>query len=325
MKKLCVFIVTMVCLLGVCACKARSSEQETTHVNRGSEGQKLISESNPLVCDDMEVWRQPDREFFMMRIGSDYIEIPHECNFVYLTGSSQYPAMEDGQIVRVVADVEIAYGGIAGYLGNLFIKEIKSVEPVDYRYVIDRLEVPDAMEQEFEFDERMLAYEAEDQVSGKKGPALIILSRNYVYEYVDGTCVEKEKYGEKDPSDYMMIFTGRTPPKLRMCEYSLGIDVMEACCIRVENGTDDEAFVFDYSYFVEKEENGTWQEYTSDFFEGHTAGDRATYLLSPNHDALFAIDFSGYPSGRYRMTLQLTSDVDGSVETVQTEFDVKND
>lgn len=131
-------------------------------------------------ADTMSIKSQDDVEFYIMRVNDDYLEIPNECKFIYLDKAGTYPELENGQIAKVTADVDIYDGGEAGYSGNYFIKELKSSEVLQYSDVVKDAELPIATETDkMEYGKHMLQYQLHDDLY------FIVLNRQYVDVYLD--------------------------------------------------------------------------------------------------------------------------------------------
>ena len=122
-------------------------------------------ETYEYIDDDMTVTYEKDKEFIVLKVKEDYMEISGNCQDVYLLESGKYPELSDGQAAWVKADVEIYDGGVAGYAGNLFIEDLKQYEILDYEEVVERLEVPDCVrgEDQYQWGEYLCKY----QVDGK--------------------------------------------------------------------------------------------------------------------------------------------------------------
>lgn len=130
--------------------------------------------------DNMSVKSKNDVEFFIMRINEDYIEIPGACNCVYLGDGGTYPELENGQIAKVIADIDIYEGGEAGYTGNYFIKELKSFAIMQYDDVVNNIDVPEATEnKDFQYGEHMLQYKDNNMLY------FLVLNRQYVDVYLN--------------------------------------------------------------------------------------------------------------------------------------------
>ena len=150
------------------------------------------------IADWMDITSESDKEFYIMRVRGDYFEIPGTCLSVF-DGNGGYPDLEEGEIARVVADVDIYDGGVAGYMGNSFIKELKDVEKLEYRDAIDTLNIPDITEGDFEYAKKLLKYEDEN------GVYLIVPNQEYVDIYLNGSFFDKYEL-KKDGDDTQRFF-----------------------------------------------------------------------------------------------------------------------
>ncbi len=140
------------------------------------------SDGKKMPADWMDISTENDKEFTMIRVKDDYLEIRSgEANaFVYTEPEGSYPELEDGQCAKVVADVNIYEGGEAGYMGNIFIKDLKSCTPVTYMDVAEEYGFPDAGSSNFDRQHYILQYKNEEELY------LLLLNRNYVEAYRDG-------------------------------------------------------------------------------------------------------------------------------------------
>ena len=62
---------------------------------------------------------------------------------MYNTENSDIPDMNDGDLMKVTADVDIYYGGIGGSNYSIKINKLKSADLMDYNQIIDLLEIDD--------------------------------------------------------------------------------------------------------------------------------------------------------------------------------------
>lgn len=175
MKKLCLFVL-LLCMIIPVACTNEEPKSETH------------------VADGMSMTDKDNKEFIIMRVNDDYLEISNEYKRVYLEEGGAYPELADGQIARVKADVVIYGGGHAGYMGNSFIKEIKECEILNYKEVTEELGIPDCLDEgtSFGLKYRMLKYCVSDRTY------LVIANRDYSKGYLDGTCLIEYKDAEFD-------------------------------------------------------------------------------------------------------------------------------
>ena len=162
-------IVILALLMGVLsACTADITENEEEYI-----------------ADDMTVTYEEDKEFIVLRVKDDYMEISGNCQDVYLSEGGEYPELLDGQAALIKADVEIYDGGESGYAGNLFIEELKQYEILDYNDVVERIEVPDCVrgEDRYEWGKWLCKY----QVDGKY--YFVVLNGMYIEVYLDGAFI----------------------------------------------------------------------------------------------------------------------------------------
>lgn len=179
MKKL--FAVFMLVFMGMlCGCQGdyRNVEQEETITG------------STYIADYLEITREKDQEFIVLRVKDDYLELTREYEWVYAGQGGKYPELADGQVARVKADVDVYDGGEAGYTGNKFITDLKQYEVLDYRDVIYELEIPSCEGRTSFYPQDLLQYRDEDKCY------LIIRNRNYVRVYLDGTFIMEYEYAD---------------------------------------------------------------------------------------------------------------------------------
>ena len=146
----------------------------------------LISDDNnknnsvEYIADYMTVNSENNAEFYIMRVNNDYLEIPGKCNFIYLDADGTYPELENGQIARVTADIDVYDGGEAGYTGNYFIKQLHDSVILQYKDVVENVDVPIATETEvMKYEKHMLQYQVNDDLY------FIVLNRQYIDVYLN--------------------------------------------------------------------------------------------------------------------------------------------
>ena len=98
--------------------------------------------------DSMSVYKEWDKEFYMFRAGDVYYEFRRIDGYLsiedmYNTEASDIPDMNDGDLMKVTADVDIYYGGVGGSNYSIKINKLKSAEHFDYGQLIDILEIED--------------------------------------------------------------------------------------------------------------------------------------------------------------------------------------
>ncbi len=177
MKKL--FVVLALIFIGVlCGCKKdnRDIEQEKTEIG------------SAYIADYLEITSEKDQEFIVFRVKDDYLEVTREYEKVYKGQGGNYPELVDGQVARVKADVDVYDGGEAGYTGNKFITDLKQYEVLDYRDVVYELEIPSC--------EGKTGFCGQDLLQYQDGEKLyfVILNRNYIRVYSDGTFIKEYEY-----------------------------------------------------------------------------------------------------------------------------------
>ncbi|MCR4586146.1 MAG: hypothetical protein K5686_10540 [Lachnospiraceae bacterium] len=103
-----------------------------------------------------------DLEFIMIRIKDEYFDIRRNDAYLRLhsvyTNGADYPEIEEGTCARIVADVDICDGGIAGYQHDYFLKDVKSCVPLTYDEVAAELELHDAGDTNISMYDHVLIY-----------------------------------------------------------------------------------------------------------------------------------------------------------------------
>lgn len=179
MKKL--FVVFALIFIGVlCGCKKdnRDIEQEKTEIG------------SAYIADYLEITSEKDQEFIVFRVKDDYLEVTRDYEKVYKGQGGNYPELADGQVARVKADVDVYDGGIDGYTGNKFITDLKQYEVLDYRDVVYELDIPSCEGKSGFYGQDLLQYQDGEKLY------FIILNRNYIRVYSDGTFIMEYKYDE---------------------------------------------------------------------------------------------------------------------------------
>ncbi len=160
--------------LAVCGLAACGTKQEADRGKMPEEGKKTVaaagidagkapgSVDGDYMADDMSVSSEDDKEFTLIRIKDEYFDIRRrgdyiELHYVYTYGTD-YPEMEDGACAHVVADVDIYDGGVAGYMNDYYLKDVKSYYSVPYEDIAIIFELPDAGETNINMYNHMLAY-----------------------------------------------------------------------------------------------------------------------------------------------------------------------
>lgn len=179
MKKL--FVVFALIFIGVlygCKNDNRDLEQEKTEVG------------SAYIADYLEITSEKDQEFIVLRVKDDYLEVTREYEWVYAGKGGKYPELADGQVARVKADVDVYDGGEAGYTGNKFITDLKQYEVLDYKDVVYELDIPSCEGKSGFYGQDLLQYQDGEKLY------FIILNRNYIRVYLDGTFIMEYKYDD---------------------------------------------------------------------------------------------------------------------------------
>ena len=136
--------------------------------------------SKMVIVDGLSIEYAKDEEFLVMRVGEDYLLLPGGSQMAFLEDCAGDVQMEDGQILRIVADGEIYNGGEAGFMGDVFFKKVKETTNVTYQEAVEKMEFPGTEEARFLWGEHVVKYCEEDQFF------LVVLDRGYVYVYLNG-------------------------------------------------------------------------------------------------------------------------------------------
>lgn len=177
MKKL--FVVVVLIFVGVlsgCQKESRDTEPE------------VKEPVSAYIADYLEITSEKDQEFIVLRVKDDYLELTREYEWVYAGKGGKYPELADGQVARVKADVDVYDGGEAGYTGNKFITDLKQYEVLDYRDVIYELDIPSCEGRSGFYGQDLLKYQDGEKLY------FIILYRNYIRVYLDGTFINEYEY-----------------------------------------------------------------------------------------------------------------------------------
>lgn len=179
------FIFTAIIASMLCSFLAGCEKEEVTNDN--------LSDAKPeeYIADWLDIQNEDNKEFYIMRVNDDYLEVPGTCQWVYDSDGGEYPELENGQIAKVKADVAIYNGGIAGYTGNSFIRKLKDSEIVGYDSFINDCNVGELYTDDINYNNRILKYQENDDVY------LIVLNRRYIDVYKNG-----EAFLEYDQTEY---------------------------------------------------------------------------------------------------------------------------
>ncbi len=114
------------------------------------------------IADGMTTTPEDDKEFVVIRIKDEYYDIRRSGEYLRLhdvyTVKTDYPEIAEGNCARVVADVDIICGGIAGYEDDYFIRNVKSCVPVTYDEVAAEFALADAGEHNIDMYNHLLIY-----------------------------------------------------------------------------------------------------------------------------------------------------------------------
>lgn len=152
-KSLLYILILSAGIFSLSGCGKTSSGNEYTSENTSTE---------EIVEDAMDVEQADDKEFYMLRCLDFYYEVQSDILYlepVFLETDGTYPEIEDGQVAKVVADVNVYNGGEDGFSNTLFIREVKSVEVIDYDEFFKAFDIKDASGTPVKSANRFLKYQ----------------------------------------------------------------------------------------------------------------------------------------------------------------------
>ena len=144
------------------------------------------------IADDLSIGHVEDEEFVVMHVGEDYVLLPGGSRQVFLGDCAGDVQMEDGQILRIVADGEIYNGGEAGFMRDVFLEKVKETTNVTYQEAIEKMEFPGTEGARFWWGEHVVKYCEGDHVF------LVALNREYVNVYLDGELALRYEFDETE-------------------------------------------------------------------------------------------------------------------------------
>ena len=137
--------------------------------------------------------------FYVMKVKGEYRSIIEDCVDVYRLEDHISPDMEDGQIALVVADVSTVTGGFAGYCDDIFVESVESITILDYKDVINQVDIPVAGSEEFAYYRRFFQYENNGDVY------FVFLYHQYIEVYVNGKHYMEYEFEDLD-DDFKPFF-----------------------------------------------------------------------------------------------------------------------
>ena len=98
--------------------------------------------------DSMTVFKEWNKEFYMIKAADDYYEIRYRDDYLEIedmvaSDECDFPEMNNGDLLKVVADVDMYYGGIGGHNYSIKLNKVNSTEYIDYNTVIDEFQIED--------------------------------------------------------------------------------------------------------------------------------------------------------------------------------------
>ncbi len=192
-KKL--FLIAIVAMMsGALLTGCRKEEMnEKTSDEKTSDEDSSVEDPYGNIVDWLDIQNENNVEFYIMRVNDNYLQVPGSCEKVYTDGG-EYPELENGQIAKVTADVAIYNGGIAGYMGNYFIRDLKDSEIIDYDTFINECSPGELYADDMNYNCRIVTYQDNDDVY------LIVLNGLYIEVYKNG-----ETFMEYDQTEYSDI------------------------------------------------------------------------------------------------------------------------
>lgn len=200
-----IMLVLLLCsVLGGCQSAQKTGDQGTTvestengvevknteSIETGTEESKHANEE--YLADSMSIQSKEDEELVIMRVRGEYVVLPGGNREVYLDECAEEIQMGDGEILRIVADVEIYDGGVAGFMGTTFLKKVKSQEKVSYKEAIEEMDFPDTEGATFWWGEGAVKYIDGDHIY------LVVIHGLYMEVFMDGQFVMEYEYSDEE-------------------------------------------------------------------------------------------------------------------------------
>ena len=151
------------------------------------------------MADSISSKEKHNYSFYVMKVKGEYRSIIEDCVDVYRLEDHISPDMKDGQIALVTADVSIATGGFAGYCNDIFVESVESITILDYKDVIDQVDIPVAGSDEFAYYRRFFQYENNGDIY------FVFLYRQYIEVYVNGKHYMEYEFEDLD-DDFKPFF-----------------------------------------------------------------------------------------------------------------------
>ncbi len=189
MKKT-VVVIGLIMLGVLSGCKKDSRDMTPGVTETEGTQPEVIRPNSSYIADYLEITSRKNSEFVVLRVKDDYLEVTRDYEMVYKGKEGEYPELEDGQIARVIADVDVYDGGIDGYSGNKFITNLKQYEVLDYRDAVDELKIPSCEGETSFYRQTLFHYQDGEKLY------FIILNRDYIRVYLDGTVIMEYEYGD---------------------------------------------------------------------------------------------------------------------------------
>ena len=140
----------------------------------------------------MSITTVTDTEFVVMRLQDYYVLLPGGSRYVFPGEGDVALQMTDGEILRIVADAQIYEGGVAGYMQDVFLINVKKQEKVSFKEAIEEMDFPGTEGASFWFGECVVKYCEGDHIY------FVIADQGYMDVYMDGQLVLRyeDDFGE---------------------------------------------------------------------------------------------------------------------------------
>ena len=166
------------------------------------------------VADSMDIAHEDNKEFYIINVKDIFYEInlskyyvdskPHNViwpEYIYCTDGGTFPEIKDGEVAKVVADIDLYNGGEDGFSNTIFIRNLKDYEVVDYSEVIETFEIQDVTDHTIDRDNHILKYQEMNDIY------LLVLSGDFVEVYKDNKLyAELSAEGTTEMDHYIPFF-----------------------------------------------------------------------------------------------------------------------
>ncbi|MDO5559627.1 MAG: hypothetical protein Q4F95_08530 [Oscillospiraceae bacterium] len=133
------------------------------------------------INDELFYDKRKNAEFVILKCADDYLWSDNWREVLF--NSVDDLGIESGEFALVKADITVYNGGVAGYMNNPHIDEIKSIEKISLDEVIEYRTIPDVSESDFTFDDSVIIR----RCGGKT--YYFVSSRGKYYAFLEGKCL----------------------------------------------------------------------------------------------------------------------------------------